>query len=826
LDEKQIADLQIRFGRNTIKKEQSAFTEILREIVTEPMFILLAIACSIYFILGQVDEGSMMGIAIAIVTAISVYQGARSSKALNALKELTEPNVVVVRSGREKIIPTVELVPGDLMILEEGQRIPADAIIIQQNDLTVNESIITGESLPVEKFESGGRNVLYHGTLINSGKCYATVTAIGKSTLLGKIGKSVEEYSLAKTPLQQNMNVFVKRLALFGIIAFVLIWAINFLKTDNLLGSLLIGLTLAMAAIPEEIPVAFSSFMALGAYRMSKLGIISRQPRVIENLGGINVICLDKTGTITENIMDVKSVYNFSENELLDLDATFKPTYCSLLWHVVLASEVQPFDEMEKGIWRAYEKFCASMKKEKVRMVHEYLLSGTPPMMTHVYEQDGNLIVAAKGAPERIAQVCKLTDEASSKLMAIVRNMASKGQRVIGVATAVHEGALPEKQEDFHWVFDGLISLYDPPKKNTREILGQFKKAGIDVKLVTGDFPETAMNISEQVGIHTWNKYLLGETVMRMSDEELKNSVREYSVFARMFPEAKQKLIEAIKAHGSTVAMTGDGVNDAPALKSADVGIAMGKRGTHIARQAADIILTDDDLARVVDAIRHGRRIFSNLKKAVRYIISIHIPIILTASLPLLFGWKFPNIFTPVHVIFLELIMGPTCSIFFENEPEERNIMSIPPRTRNSRLFEQNELLISVSQGLLITAGVLSLYFIYMNSGRTIEETRTMVFTALVISNIFLTFTNRSFSENFLSTIKYKNKLAPVVLITSIIFLLLIHLIPPVRNIFGLASLSFNELLVCMGTSFISVMWFELYKTDFKGFLRHASREV
>ncbi len=817
LSQDKIPELQKQFGKNVLKSEGSTFKKTLVEVISEPMFILLVVACCIYFILGQPDEGLMMTVAILMVTAISIYQAARSTKALNALKDLTAPNVTVIRSGVEKMIPAAELVPGDLMILEEGERVPADAVIVKQNDLSVNEAVITGESLPVEKNEKPGHHVLYHGSLINSGKCYANVTATGRFTVLGKIGKSIEEYSAPKTPLQVSINSFVKRLALFGVIAFIVIWAINYLQTDNFLGSLLLGLTLAMAAIPEEIPVAFSSFMALGAYRMSRLGIISRQPQVIENLGAVSVICLDKTGTITENIMDVKTIYDFHLDRLSDLTNGVQVENTNLLWHAALASEAEPFDEMEKGIWRAYKKYDKRLPHDE-KMVDEYPLSGNPPMMTHVYSNNGSdkLLVVAKGAPEKIAEVCKLSDQSKIKLMSIVKSMAEKGRRVIGVANASHIGNRPESQEGFNWDFDGLISLYDPPKANMREVLTQFKAAGIDVKLVTGDFPETAINIAEQVGMHTGNKYLLGETLIKMSKEELQRKAMEYVIFARMFPEAKRNLMNALKVNGRTIAMTGDGVNDALALKAADVGIAMGKRGTQIAKQAADIILTDDNLAKVAEAIRHGRRIFANLKKAVRYIISIHIPIILTASLPLVFGWKFPNIFTPVHVIFLELIMGPTCSIFFENEPAEANVMSITPRNRASGLFEKNELLISFTQGLIITAGVLGLYYIYMNYGKTLEETRTIVFTTLVLSNIFLTFVNRSFTENISRTSRYKNKLAPLVILISIVFLMAIHLLPMARNIFRLSVIGGKEFLICLATAFISVMWFELCKTDLK----------
>lgn len=549
-------------------------------------------------------------------------------------------------------------------MLEEGNKVPADATILQEDDFSVNESVITGESLPVEKHETPGNNFIYQGSTINSGKCYAQVIATGNNTILGKLGKTVGTITAPKTLLQQQVNRFVKQLAFFGISAFVVIWLINYLKTGLPAQSLLFALTLAMASVPEEIPVAFSSFMALGAWHLSRLGIISRQPQTIENLGSVNVICLDKTGTITENKMTVKGIYDFEKDILIDPGNALNNS--PVLLHAMLASERNPFDEMEKAIEEAYRANAKDTKFDSLNKVYEYPLQGRPPMMTHVYEYQNFHLVAGKGAVERVMQVCKPDDKIVQKITGYTIELAKKGYRVLGVASAVHkQEEFPATQDEFNWKFEGLLFLYDPPRKNTASVLKQFKEAHIEVKLLTGDYPETAVNICQQVGINNYLKYVTGEQVMSLQEDELKKTVEETSLFARMFPEAKLKVVNTLKANGHIVAMTGDGVNDAPALKASDIGIAMGKKGTEMAKQAADLIITDDDLEKVVEAIKQGRKIFSNLKKAIRYIISIHIPIILTASLPLLLGWKYPNIFTPVHIIFLELIMGPTCSVFF-----------------------------------------------------------------------------------------------------------------------------------------------------------------
>lgn len=814
LTEKAVRTLQQQYGKNAFQYEKPRLLyQQFIEIVKEPMFLLLLLACIIYFLLGQLAEGFMMLAATCMVSTISLYQDIRSTKAMEALKQFTEPQVKVIRDGIEQNIRVGELVPGDIIKLEEGNKIPADARIIQANDLTVDESIITGESIPVEKYETASNNLLFQGTSINSGQCYATVTATGNNTILGKLGKTVTGITAPKTLLQQQVNKFVKQLAVFGISAFLVIWAINYLKTGLFVESLLLALTLAMAAVPEEIPVALTSFMTLGAWQMSKMGIISRQPQIIENLGSVNVICLDKTGTITENQMTIKSIYDFEKDVLIEAGAEW--TNGLVLQYAMLASEQSPFDAMEKAIQEAYTQFIQHPRWGTLTQVYEYPLEGRPPMMTHVYSRSGHYIAAAKGAPERIIQVCNLKDLQRQKIIKYATEEAEKGYRVIGVASALHkEKSFPNTQEEFKWQFEGLLCLYDPPRHNIAHVLAQFYEAHIDIKLLTGDYAETAANICRQTGLRGYVKYLTGDQVLLMKEEALKKAVEDVSLFVRMFPEAKLQVINALKSNGHIVAMTGDGVNDAPALKASDIGIALGKKGTEMAKQAADLIITDDDLGKAVEAIREGRKIFSNLKKAVRYIISIHIPIILTASLPLLLGWKYPNIFTPIHIIFLELIMGPTCSIFFEREPVEENIMILPPRKRSISLFEQDELLISIVQGLVITAGVLWLYNFSMNNGASLHHTRTMVFTTLIISNIFLTFTNRSFTQNFLKTIRYKNKLAPWVLLISVLFLTIIQLVPAVQFVFGLVPISFMEFLLCTGIAFLAVVWFEIYKAN------------
>lgn len=813
LSEKEVAFRLQRYGENTIRiNETKRIFRILWDVVKEPMFLLLVAACVLYFVLGENAEGLMMVAALGFVGAISLFQEIKSSGALAALQQLAESKVKVIRDGVEKQVASEKLVPGDIIILTEGEKVPADAIVIQENDLSINESIITGESLPVEKNTSETSNKIFQGTVINSGRCIADVIATGSETTLGKIGKSIITYSESKTELQRQVDVFVRRFAVFGISAFAIIFLVNYLHSKDVITSLLFGLTLAMSAIPEEIPVAFSSFMALGAYHMSKLGIITRQPQTIENLGAVNTICLDKTGTITENRMKVDTLYDYETNTLLKLSEV-SIAGKEVLYYGVLASEQNPFDTMEQAIVEAYTG--AGEALPQLKMTNEYALHGHPPMMTHVYEQDDFHLVAAKGAVERIVRICQLDESEAAKILRHAKVLAGKGQRVLGVAGAQHRGNhLPANQDDFAWKFIGLISLYDPPKAYVRDVFRQFYDAGISVKLLTGDFPETAITIAEETGLRSPKTYVTGEEIMKASDGELNLLLESTNIFARMYPEAKLKAVNALMKNENIVAMTGDGVNDGPALKAANIGIAMGKKGTEVARQSADLIVTDDDLRKIAEAVRQGRKIFNNIKKAIRYIISIHIPIILTASVPLLLGWKFPNIFTPIHIIFLELIMGPTCSIFYEREPVEEYIMKIAPRKKDAWLFEGNEFLISTVQGLIIAAGILVLYYSYMQQGYSLTEVRTIVFTSLLMSNIFLTFANRSFNETFLKTVRYRNNLALPVLVISVCFLAIIHFVPYIRSLFGMRIISVTDFCISLLTALVSVIWFEFYKAN------------
>ncbi|SKB43329.1 cation-translocating P-type ATPase [Dyadobacter psychrophilus] len=812
LNDAQVLASRDRFGRNCLKeKSRSEFFEALISLVKEPMLILLMIAASIYFLTGSVQEGLMMVGAIVLISIISLYQDTKSRSALEKLRQFTQPKSLVIRNGIESQIPVEDIVVGDLLILEEGVRIASDGTVKKAHDFSVDESILTGESLSVFRYVS---QPVYQGTLVASGRAVCKVTAIGNKTRLAQIGESLDSIEVGKTPLQIQINQLVRNMAFIGAVVFVFVWAINYGRSQNVLDSLMKALTLAMSILPEEIPVAFTTFMALGAFRLMKRGVIVKDAKTIEALGSASVVCTDKTGTITENRMSLAGIYLPTENAIVSIaDKPGKETI-HLLSTAMWASEPEPFDPMEIALHQAYQELPGKDERDDFQMVHEYPLSGLPPMMTHIFENGAGIrIVAAKGAPEAISSVCRLSGEENRRVLNAVNEFTKKGYRVLGVGqSGFSRKQFPEQQQQIEFRFAGLVAFYDPPKKNIQSVLESFYRAGIQIKIITGDNAATTQNIASQIGFRGTENVLLGQSLIGEDDQDLRKTVTGTWIFARMFPEAKLRVINALKANGEIVAMIGDGVNDGPALKAANIGIAMGKKGSEIAKQASALILQNDDLSGMVDAIAAGRRIYTNLKKAIRYIISIHIPVILTIFVPLLLGWKYAQIFTPVHVIFFELIMGPTCSIVYENEPADKDVLSQPPRPFTSSLFSANELLLSFVQGLIITAGLFGVYWYGLNTGCSEAMTRSLVFISLISANFFLTLSNRSFHKSLFTTLKYKNTLIGWVLTISVSLCFLILFNPTLRTLFKLDAVNIAQALLCILVGFISVSWHEIYK--------------
>lgn len=803
--------------KNTVRQgsEKSEFLTILKETIFEPIFILLVASAVVYLLLGEVSEAIFLMTAVILVSTISFLQTYRSRKALSLLEILTAAKTKVIRDDEVIEINAEDIVNGDFLISEEGSLLAADGEIIHSNDFSVNEAILTGESLPVNKNTSKDNNHVFQGTLAVAGLAVYKVTACGSQSRAAQLATLAENIKTEKAPLYKQILSFVKKMTMIGLVCFLLVFGINFLQTRHFLESLLSALTLAMSILPEEIPVAFTTFMALGAWKLSKNGILVKNLNTVETLGASTVICIDKTGTITENRMELAAIYRYETDELLSQSDLGKESSLNEVAEFGMwASEPVPFDPMEIALHEFYRQYVKTDDRFAYKMIHEYPLGGQPPMMTHLFENEqGNRIIAAKGAPEIIMKVSDLNAVETERITKKIRELALKGYRVLGVAKTQYEGnSFPENQEDFAFTFLGLLAFYDPPKPNIDNVFKQFYHAGISVKIITGDNALTTSTIAKQCGFKDAENTLDGKDLINMMDNEVLKVADNCNIFTRMFPEAKLRIIEALKQKGHVVAMTGDGVNDSLALKSAHIGIAMGKKGSEVARQASSLILIDDDLTHMVEAIAIGRRIYENLKKAIQYIISIHIPIILIVTVPLLLFWKYTAIFTPVHVIFLELIMGPTCSLIFENEPIEPNSMKKAPRQLSSSFFSLNELAMSIVQGMVITGVCLGLGYYYMIHEHTPAEVRTIIYSTLIFSNIFLTLSNRSFYYSVLTTLRYKNILIPLILFASLLILMLSIYYRPLQNIFQFVALSSFELGYCLLAAFAGVMWIEIVK--------------
>lgn len=815
LTEAELNTSRDKFGFNQAENtHKNAWYTLLFDILKEPMLLLLISVTVIYVLVGNYSEALFMLGAIIAVSGISFYQDNRSKKALEALEKLNEPLSTVIRNSKVVQIPTHEIAVGDLCIIEEGKMINADGKIVHSNDFSVNEAFLTGESFSVFKNSETDDNKVYSGTLVVSGLAVFEVETIGAKTKLGKIGQSIQNIKEEISPLQLQITKFVKWMAVIGIAVFLMVWAYSFWQSRDIVQSLLAGLTLAMSILPEEIPVAFTTFMALGSWKLMKQGVIIKRSSIVETLGSTTVICTDKTGTITENSMKLKALFDFKSNRVFDDKNFDKLELSQLIPFAMWSSEPVPFDPMEKTLHKVYEETQTSDQRKDFQMIHEYPLEGKPPMMTHIFENNsGERIIAAKGAPEAILEVSQLSEDKKENLRQQIQDFGKQGYRVLGVAKCDFEGNdFPEKQQDFKFEFLGFTVFYDPPKQNIQQVFRKIYDAGIKVKVITGDNADTSNAIAQQAGIKNNSPAVNGSEITHQSEAELMALSNETTLFTRMFPEAKLSVVNALKQSGEVVAMLGDGVNDAPALKAAHIGVAMGNKGTEIAKAAAALVITNDDLDKLILGIEAGRRIYTNIKKAIQYIISIHIPIILTVSLPLFLGWIYPNIFTPVHVIFLELIMGPTCSIVYENEPIEKNAMQQKPRKMTETFLNWRELSISIIQGLMITVGVLFAYQLAVQNGSNEETTRAMVFTTLFFANVFLSLTNRSFTYSLFESFKNKNILFPLITLATLILLFAILYIPVFSNFFHVSSLNLKDLGITVLIALVSVLWFELYK--------------
>ena len=823
-------------GANELPRtDQRNILAIALEVLREPMFLLLLAAGAIYLLLGDVSDALMLLGFVFVVMGITIYQESKTERVLEALRDLTSPRALVLRDGVEQRIAGREVVRGDILILTEGDRVPADAALISCNDFAADESLLTGESVAVRKVAQanagelqppGGDDLpfVYSGTLVVQGHGMACVLTTGAHTEIGKIGKALQEQPTEATPLQKEIGKLVRSLAIIGVLLSLLLLVIFGITRGDWLNGLLSGITLAMSILPEEYPVVLTIFMAMGAWRISRHRVLPRRVHTVEALGSATVLCVDKTGTLTQNRMAVQQLVlplqgggDASSSFVTDASpAPLPESFHELVEFGILSSETEPFDPMEKAIHTLGSHYLTDTEHLHGDWVlaHEYSLSPELLALSHVWKsQDRDeYVVAAKGAPEAIADLCHLNQEQLAALAVQVNSLAEQGMRVLGVARASYRGNVwPDIQHDFDFEFLGLIGLADPVRPTVELAIKECKAAGIRVVMITGDYPATAAAIAEQIGLSTGSGGVIsGAELNRMDDTTLRERIRHSNLFARMVPEQKLRLVNALKANGEVVAMTGDGVNDAPALKASHIGIAMGAHGTDVAREAAALVLLDDDFASIVHAVRLGRGIFDNLRKAMAYIFAVHIPIAGLSLIPLLLGW--PPVFAPVHIVFLEMIINPACSIAFEAEPAERGVMNRPPRDPLEPLFGKRILLLSLLQGVFVLLASLAILGYSLHQGASETEARALTFFTLVIGNLGLILVNRSWQHSILRTLSSPNPALWWVIVGAFSFLLLALTVPFLREVFHFGQVTFYQLMLSFAAGLVSVLWFELYK--------------
>jgi len=813
---------QHQYGKNELipQKKESFFKKVFH-IICEPMFLLLIIAAVIYFILGEPRDGAIMLIFVIGIISIDVIQEWKTDKTLNALKDLSAPTIPVIRDGIEKLIASADLVPGDLMMIHEGVKIPADGEVIRCADLSIDESSLTGESERVFKIPAGNevsaddywrRDYCYAGTLVMQGTGAIKVDKIGAQSEYGKIGLGVAITPQEDTPLQKQTGKLVKTCAVIAGVLFLMVGIFTWFNiadhrfSDRLIESILSGVTLAMAMIPEEFPVILTVFLSMGAWRLAKKNSLVRKLPSVETLGAVSVLCVDKTGTITMNQMTVQKVWTGNEQEQ------------KLIETMGLGCETDTYDPMEKAMLT----YCKEHGISKESLFHnefvtEYAFTDELKMMGHVWRRNGQLVIAAKGSPERILTICELTDEEREIVEKQINDLSSEGLRVIGIATATPENdqAIPASITDCRLTFLGLVGLADPPRESVKNDIAVCKEAGIRVVMITGDNGITASAIARKIGIPGSDRIITGEMLEAMSDTQLQEAVKNVSIFSRVIPEHKMRIVKAFKENGDIVAMTGDGVNDAPALKYADIGIAMGKRGSEVSREAADLILMDDNFTTIVETIRDGRRIYDNIRKAVGYVFTIHIPIAFSSLLgPFLGIAPAALLLLPLHVVLLEVLIDPTCSIVLERQPAETNIMKRNPRNPKEKLLTGKLLSKSILQGLFIFAASFgAYYFTVKNSPALAPAARSMGLSIIMLANLFLVQVNSSDYNNIFCSIRQllNDKVMWAVNAGSVILLAVI-LYSPLAGLLKLAPLSALQMLTALGLAAASVLWYELVK--------------
>lgn len=814
LNSEEVEKLQKKYGMNELViQEKPNMLKKFLGVFKEPMFLLLLIAATVYFLLGAPKDGAIMLVFVGFVASITFIQEWKTEKTMNALKDLTSPKVNTLRDGKNILIKSTELVPGDIVFLSEGERIPADCIVLEPSNFSVDESILTGESEYVMKVSTTQsekstdywkKDILYAGTLCVFGKCTAIVKFTGINTEYGKIGKAISEAKDEPTPLQKKVSILVKNIAIAGVILCISVMVASYFYSFDILNSILSGISLAMAIIPEEFPVVLTVFLSMGAYRLAKNNTLMRKISAVETLGSATVLCVDKTGTITQNKMKVKSIY--SDGRIFNNEDLKNQELSDLM---VLSCEKDPYDPMEKAILEA-------ANLSQLETVYKYDLSkkiafdSKTKRMANIYIKDNKYYVAVKGSAETVLGLCNLDKQTMDEINIEIDKMASNGLRVLALADCTSEEVY-EDLECYELTFKGLVGLQDPPKEGVEEAIKLCKKAGIRVVMITGDYSKTAMAIGEEIGLKFTDKVIVGNEIDSLSENELCEVVKSCDVFSRVIPEQKMKIVKALKKNGEIVAMTGDGVNDAPALKSADIGIAMGQRGTEVAKEAAHMILMDDNFTTIVKSVKDGRRVYDNIRKAMVYILIIHIPIAAMAMFAPLFN--LPPLLLPMHIMLLELIIDPTCSIVFEGEPAEANIMENPPRPPQEPLLTRNLTIKVVLQGVVMFLAAFMPFHYMIDLGISSEYARSFSLITFIVANVTLVLVNRSNTELLYHLIKEKgSKVRLIVNSMALIMVFAIVYIPILNGFFRTEKIGIYPLIFAIVLGFISTGWWEIVK--------------
>ncbi|WP_448120370.1 cation-translocating P-type ATPase [Pseudomonas veronii] len=812
---------------------------LMCDVAFEPMFLLLVACGALYMVLGDVQEALMLLGFVFVVMSISFVQQRRSERSLNALRDLSSPRAKVLREGKECSVPSRDLVVGDVVMLAEGDRVPADLQLTTCANLSIDESLLTGESMPVSKLVAPQSHTLgdpapplmdaalaqaFSGTLVTCGTAQGRVTATGERSALGRIGQSLADIEVEPTPTQQQTRRVVKRVAVIGLaLAAALAIAFGLLRGDWLHG-MLAGLTLAMAILPEELPVVLTLFLGLGAWRLAREKVLARSIPAVELLGATTVLCVDKTGTLTANRMTVRRLWSEEAEYEVARDGTdggmpLQEALHGVLEYAVLASHRHAFDPMESAIGETGQSLLALTEHLHAdwTLIDDYPLSPQMLAMSRVWQSPNQRerLIAAKGAPEAIVDLCHMDPVRSARIAAQVLAMAADGLRVLGVAQATFAAeVLPGLQHDFDFRFLGLVGLEDPIRPDVPQAIAECRAAGIRVVMMTGDHPATAMSVARQAGLGTDAPVITGTELSTLNDSELAARLITTQIFCRVQPEQKLRLVRAFRAQGDVVAMTGDGVNDAPALKAADIGVAMGARGTEVAREAAALVLLNDDFESLVTAVRYGRRIFANLRKAIVFVVAVHVPIVGLSMLPVLFGW--PMVLMPAHILFLQLIIDPACSVVFEAEPLEPDAMKAPPRRKEQQLFDSAVMIRGLCQGIglliLLLATYAGMRFFAPVASERDELARTLTFVVLALANLALIHTNKSWGRTrWVGPGAFGTQLSWIAFAT-LAMLAIALFFPPVTQLFSFVTPAPVLLLFAFGIVALSVMWFEVVK--------------